>query len=63
VELTAGGGGRGENRMGKIKVRNEGLEEERRRRVLEEAVKGKKEVESGGIHPDRLKMMTKQKTT
>lgn len=44
-------------------MRNEGLEEERRRRVLEEAVKGKKEVESGGIHPDRLKMMTKQKTT
>jgi nucleolar protein 6 len=62
VELTAGGGGRGENRMGKIKVRNEGLEEERRRRVLEDAAKEKKDDETGGIHPDRLKMMKKQKT-
>ena len=63
VELTAGGGGRGENRMEKIKVRNEGLDEERRKRVLEEAMKEKKEPGSKGIHPDRLKMMKKQKTT
>ena len=63
VELTAGGGGRGENRMGKIKVRNEGLEEERKKRLLEEAKKEKKEAETGGIHPDRLKMMKKQTTT
>lgn len=59
VELTAGGGGRGENRMGKIRKRNEGLEVERKRRVDEEKVeKGKKgENSTVGIHPDRLKRM------
>jgi nucleolar protein 6 len=58
VELTAGGGGRGENRMGKIKKRNEGLDEERRKRVEEEKnEKGEKQVKTDGIHPDRLKRM------
>ena len=55
VELTAGGGGKSENRMGKIKKRNEGLEVERKRRLEEESKeKGKK---TEGIHPDRLKRM------
>jgi nucleolar protein 6 len=55
VELTAGGGGKSETRMGKIKKRNEGLEEERKRRLEEESKeKGKK---TEGIHPDRLKRM------
>ena len=54
VELTAGGGGRGENRMEKIKVRNEGLDEERRKRVIEKSANAKKSGdEEGGIHPDR----------
>jgi nucleolar protein 6 len=61
VELTAGGGGKSANRMGKIKGKNEGLEEERKKRVEEEKKEkekekaAKKEVRSGGIHPDRLK--------
>jgi nucleolar protein 6 len=57
VELTAGGGGKSEQRMGRIKGKNEILEEERRKRVEEERKekeKGGKEVK-GGIHPDRLK--------
>lgn len=59
VELTAGGGGKSANRMGKIKGKNEGLEEERKKRVEEEKKEkekaAKKEVRPGGIHPDRLK--------
>ena len=63
IELTAGGGGRGENRMEKIKKRNETLAEERRKRILEEEAE-KKEKEKGkgpvdGIHPSRLKLMKK----
>jgi nucleolar protein 6 len=57
VELTAGGGGKSENRMGKIKKRNEGLEVERKKRMEEEAKKEKKEKHADGIHPDRLKRM------
>src|SRR5579862_6710597 len=43
VELTAGGGGKSENRMGKIKEKNEVLEEERRKRVEEERKEKEKE--------------------
>jgi nucleolar protein 6 len=57
VELTAGGGGKSENRMEKIKKRNEGLEIERKKRMEEEAKKEKKEKHAEGIHPDRLKRM------
>jgi len=62
VELTAGGGGRGENRMEKIRKRNETLNEERRKRILEEEAekKGTKEPVDG-IHPSRLKLMKGQK--
>jgi nucleolar protein 6 len=61
VELTAGGGGRGEKRMEKIRTRNETLAEERRKRILEEEAekkgkeKGKESVD--GIHPSRIKLM------
>jgi nucleolar protein 6 len=54
VELTAGGGGKSENRMEKIKKRNEGLEVERKKR-MEEAKMEKKEKPAERIHPDRLK--------
>jgi nucleolar protein 6 len=58
VELTAGGGGRGENRMAKIKMRNETLTEERRKRILEAERKGKDKKEAGdGIHPSRIKLI------
>jgi nucleolar protein 6 len=57
VELTAGGGGKGEHRMGKIKVKNEGLEEERRKRAEEEKKEKKDKGVAQGIHPDRLKRM------
>ena len=55
VELTAGGGGKSDTRMAKVKGKNEALEEERKKR-MEEEKKGKaKEGETEGIHPDRLK--------
>jgi nucleolar protein 6 len=57
VELTAGGGGKSENRMGKIKGKNESLEEERRKRVEEEKKEKEKESKVDGIHPDRLKRL------
>ena len=62
VELTAGGGGKSENRMGKIKGKNDGLEEERKKRLEEEKKEKEKEEKKknggpGGIHPDRLKRM------
>ena len=59
VELTAGGGGKSDNRMGKIKEKNEVLEEERRKRVEEERKEKEKEGKEVkvGIHPDRLKRM------
>lgn len=63
VELTAGGGGRGETRMKKIKVRNEHLLEERKKRIAEEKDKeGKSKNESPdvGIHPDRLKRIQRK---
>ena len=59
VELTAGGGGHGENRMGKIKKKNEGLEEERRKRIEEEKKEKVKKGLNEGIHPDRLRRMEK----
>jgi nucleolar protein 6 len=57
VELTAGGGGHGEYRTEKIRKRNEGLEEERQRRLEEERKEKEKKGEKteGPIHPDRLK--------
>ena len=60
MELTAGGGGKGEVRMGKIKGKNENLEVERKKRVEEESKskEGQKGSEVGtGIHPDRLRRM------
>jgi nucleolar protein 6 len=57
VELTAGGGGKSENRMGKIKGKNELLDEERRKRVEEEKKEKEKEGKVDGIHPDRLKRL------
>lgn len=64
VELTAGGGGRGQNRMEKIKTRNETLAEERKKRILEEEAekKGqdKKKEAVDGIHPSRIKLMKGQ---
>ena len=61
VELTAGGGGKSEARMGKIRGKNENLEEERKKRIEEEKrlkeQEDKKAKVAGGIHPDRLKRM------
>jgi len=63
VELTAGGGGKGERRMERIKGRREGLEEERRRRVEREGKEKVRKEKGGeeGVHPDRLKLMKKGK--
>lgn len=63
VELTAGGGGKGEKRMGRIRERREGLEEERRRRVEKEGKEKERKEKEGeeGVHPDRLKLMKKGK--
>lgn len=66
VELTAGGGGRGETRMGKIKSRNQALDEERRKRVEEERQEKEKKEKTekkgeDGIHPDRLKIMKQRR--
>ena len=59
VELTAGGGGKSEKRLERIKERREALEEERRIRVAKEGKDKKKEDEGKGVHPDRLKLMKK----
>lgn len=71
VELTAGGGGKGENRKAKIKEKNEKLKEERKKAHEEEA-KGRRGVvkparppqdedgaddENAGMHPSRRKRM------
>jgi len=62
VELTAGGGGKGEKRMGRIRERREALEEERRRKIEKEGKEKKgKDGEGEGVHPDRLKLMKKGK--
>jgi nucleolar protein 6 len=61
VELTAGGGGKSENRMGKIKERNKNLEEERRKRIEEEGKEKKANETNDGIHPDRLRKIKMQK--
>jgi nucleolar protein 6 len=62
VELTAGGGGNTKDRKDKIRAKNEKLNEERQRRIHEEA-KAKAEKRDGGataadadtnsIHPSR----------
>ncbi|WBW73887.1 RNA-binding protein, involved in ribosome biogenesis [Schizosaccharomyces osmophilus] len=67
IELTAGGGGKTESRMNKIKEKNKKWTEERRERVANEEkkareVRGSKDaiVQEGvqtGIHPDRLHML------
>ncbi|CDK28832.1 unnamed protein product [Kuraishia capsulata CBS 1993] len=68
VELTAGGGGNSKDRLEKIKGKNEKLFEERRSRILEGEHKtrekrvvpgddAKSSVTSGGMHPDRAKLM------
>ncbi|EPY51655.1 RNA-binding protein [Schizosaccharomyces cryophilus OY26] len=67
IELTAGGGGKKETRMNKIKEKNKKWTEERRERVAGEekkAMEAKHSKESvvqegaqSGIHPDRLHML------
>ncbi|EPX70499.1 RNA-binding protein [Schizosaccharomyces octosporus yFS286] len=67
IELTAGGGGKNESRMNKIKEKNKKWTEERRERVANEEKKAKEArgskdaiVQEGvqsGIHPDRLHML------
>ncbi|OEJ88330.1 Nucleolar protein 6 [Hanseniaspora osmophila] len=73
VELTAGGGGNSENRLSKIKTKNEKMEKERVERI-DKMIKNNRSSAStasqdsktsgntsttntSGIHPDRLKMM------
>ncbi|KAB8356539.1 hypothetical protein FH972_024122 [Carpinus fangiana] len=46
VELTAGGGGKGEARKEKTRAKNEKLGEERKRRMIEEAKKKAEKLES-----------------
>ncbi|RPB19436.1 hypothetical protein L211DRAFT_766191, partial [Terfezia boudieri ATCC MYA-4762] len=64
VELTAGGGGTSKDRREKLSVKNEKLNEERKRRAQEEEKlklekQAKKAEENGneGIHPSRLARM------
>lgn len=73
VELTAGGGGNSQERIEKIKAKNEKLEEERLERLrAEKEKKAKSDAKKaettgeqpqnnveleGGVHPDRAKML------
>lgn len=50
VELTAGGGGKGENRKAKIKEKNDRLKEERKKAHEDEA-KARKEGKRSGVSP------------
>lgn len=61
VELTVGGGGNSENRVKKLKEKNDKLVEERKQRILKEdkekrAKEGSAEVK-GGIHPSRAALI------
>ncbi|EDO16950.1 hypothetical protein Kpol_1041p8 [Vanderwaltozyma polyspora DSM 70294] len=71
VELTVGGGGNSQERLEKLRVKNEKLEEERRERVrnmVKESSKKSKPADpkdgntgaSGGVHPDRAKLIQRQ---
>ncbi|CAK7892421.1 nucleolar protein 6 [[Candida] anglica] len=57
VELTVGGGGNSENRVNKLKEKNEKLLDERRTRIKEEASKDRKKVVPSGMHPSRAALM------
>lgn len=59
VELTVGGGGNSENRVKKLKEKNDKLVEERKQRILkEDKEKREKSVEvKGGIHPSRAALI------
>ncbi|ODV87085.1 hypothetical protein CANARDRAFT_194985 [[Candida] arabinofermentans NRRL YB-2248] len=66
VELTAGGGGNSNDRLTKIKEKNEKLMEERKARILKEEDKLRdkrlKEAQlptEGGVHPSRLNLIEK----
>lgn len=55
VELTVGGGGNSDNRVNKLKEKNEKLEDERRSRVTKDGKKG--EVPEG-VHPSRAALLS-----
>ncbi|ABN64355.2 predicted protein [Scheffersomyces stipitis CBS 6054] len=63
VELTVGGGGNSENRLNKLKEKNEKLLEERRAKVKEDIKKKSKEAtstapaSSASIHPSRAALI------
>ncbi|VEU24348.1 DEKNAAC105569 [Brettanomyces naardenensis] len=70
VELTAGGGGNSQNRLGKIKTKNEKLLKERVEKIKKSKTKPAEKVseedessttatleETGGIHPSRLALI------
>lgn len=62
VELTVGGGGNSNNRLEKIREKNNKLLDERKQRLKEErSEKEKKQAEPpkdlGNVHPDRAKMI------
>lgn len=63
VELTVGGGGNSQNRLDKLKSKNEKLEDERRDRMKTMILEGRKKRDEratdapAGIHPDRAKMI------
>ncbi|KAH9837006.1 uncharacterized protein C8Q71DRAFT_857333 [Rhodofomes roseus] len=53
VELTAGGGGKSETRIEKVKKRNKELHEQRRKRLEKETKKPKADVDAGSMHVPR----------
>jgi len=52
VELTAGGGGKGESRLSKVKQRNRELDEQRKKRSEKEVTSGKSD-EQVSMLPER----------
>lgn len=55
VELTVGGGGNSDNRVNKLKEKNEKLEDERRSRVTKDDKKGEA---PAGVHPSRAALLS-----
>mmetsp|Transcript_2323 Transcript_2323/g.2556 ORF Transcript_2323/g.2556 Transcript_2323/m.2556 type:complete len:203 (+) Transcript_2323:189-797(+) len=55
VELTVGGGGNSDNRVNKLKEKNEKLEDERRSRVTKDSKKGEA---PAGVHPSRAALLS-----
>lgn len=58
VELTAGGGGKTEGRMDKVKERNFKLNEERTRRIAKEELEKEEAKKKGGKTPAESKKAT-----